>query len=114
MFDGVRLAYGREAIMMATMSQPAGRSEKRRRSDVVSVRLSPDERAAIEELARTAGVQVGTLLRQSALGVRPEAIVRPVPSGGLQTAINAGPTSSSTVVLREITAAGAQTAAGNG
>lgn len=47
---------------------PAARkSEKRRRSAVISVRLTPSELETVEGLAAAAGVPLGTFMRQQAL-----------------------------------------------
>jgi hypothetical protein len=44
-----------------------GTSERRRRAELVGVRLLPGERAALEAAATVLGVSLGALLRGSAL-----------------------------------------------
>jgi hypothetical protein len=58
----------------------APKSEKRQRGAVVSVRFTPDELAALEARAQSAGMAVSTFLRSSAL--RPLAVQ---PSAGGST-----------------------------
>lgn len=43
-------------------------SEKRRRGDTITVRVTPDERAAIDELSALRGMSVGAFMRATALG----------------------------------------------
>ena len=45
------------------------KSEKRRRNDVVSVRLSRTERATLEQRATAVGLPISSLLRVAGLGV---------------------------------------------
>lgn len=46
----------------------ASGTEKRRRSDTITVRVTPDERATIDDLSMHAGLSVGAFLRGAALG----------------------------------------------
>lgn len=46
----------------------ASGTEKRRRGDTITVRLTPDERAAIDDLSMRKGLSVGAFMRAAALG----------------------------------------------
>ncbi len=53
-------------------------SEKRQRSVQLSVRLTPDERAAVDEAAERAGLTVGSYARNTLLGApTPRQVRRP-------------------------------------
>lgn len=56
------------------MAERAKSSEKRQRTELVAVRLYPDERARLEALAKAHGTQISTLLRESALKREGEAL----------------------------------------
>lgn len=45
----------------------ASGTEKRRRGDTITVRLTPDERAAIDDLSMRKGLSVGAFMRAAAL-----------------------------------------------
>lgn len=46
----------------------ASGTEKRRRGDTITVRVTPDERALIDDLSMQKGLSVGAFMRAAALG----------------------------------------------
>lgn len=44
------------------------RSEKRKRTKLVAIRMTPDERARVDAAAATMGISVGRFIREAALG----------------------------------------------
>ena len=46
----------------------ASGTEKRRRGDTITVRVTPDERARIDDLSMQKGLSVGAFMRAAALG----------------------------------------------
>ncbi|HUA76338.1 MAG TPA: plasmid mobilization relaxosome protein MobC [Acetobacteraceae bacterium] len=53
-------------------------SERRARTDHLTVRLTPEERAAIDEMADRAGLAAGSYVRQAVFGApRPRQVRRP-------------------------------------
>ncbi|WP_375482875.1 hypothetical protein [uncultured Jatrophihabitans sp.] len=82
---------------MAIDHQPRGKSEKRRRNEVVSVRMTSDELRSIEERAKVEGKPVAALLRECAL---PGAQATPMNSARNVVAgiVNGGPTDGSRII----------------
>ena len=60
--EGELLAY-----LAATKDMSSG-SEKRRRGDTITVRVTPDERATIDERSMEQGLTIGAYMRAAALG----------------------------------------------
>lgn len=58
-----RLGYPDDRIAELTAPRPAARSESRHRTELVEVRLTPDEHAAAVALAEARGVTVPDLFR---------------------------------------------------
>ena len=46
----------------------ASGSDKRRRTDTITIRVTPDERAVIDDLSMRKGLSVGAFMRAAALG----------------------------------------------